>query len=221
MSGAFGQVDAASSGDRRPMSSRMRNDLGEEYPLLSLDEVAERWKAWAETYRARLMGEMPPVGGGSGGRPSVTSPATPAPPTGPQIDLEDIHRMGRMKKCNPRYTLRGWICEELVNSVETESGCVGHGKRGPKVAGLKKEARVSGGEVHAPPTPAGGGGSNALGPGGCKSLERAMRVLIQDVWGEQAESTAGWKDEEDRKAAERWAGEAPEWAQNLLQTSSS
>ena len=51
---------------------------------------------------------------------------------------------------------------------------------------------------------------------GFEEVERVMRVLIGDLWGDVAESGSGWRDEEDQKCAEKWAGEVPEVRKNKI-----
>ncbi|KAJ3057322.1 hypothetical protein HK097_009275 [Rhizophlyctis rosea] len=173
LNGAFGKVDATVSGRRRSLGSDMR-DAAEDVP--ALQDIADQWKDWAEKYRDRIVNEVP-------------APAKGAPAV--NMDLEDIKRVNVMKKANPKYALRNWICDETVRTVQGEIG-----KKGP-IADVQKALRE-------------GSVAGDRGVVGSKALERVMRVLVRDVWGEQAESATGWKDDEDRKAAERWSGMPPE-----------
>ncbi|KAJ3036675.1 hypothetical protein HDV00_002499 [Rhizophlyctis rosea] len=194
LAGAYGKVDAA------PLVSRDMDEHRPPSPPLSeadvptLLEIASAWAEWAEKYRQRILSEISTT--------STTNPsssalaATPSKPsTSPQqaqnLDLEDIRRLSAMQKSNPRYTLRPSILSEIIRGVEAEMGAT---KKGP-LANVQRGHGDEGG--------GGGGGGAAVGS---KTLERAMRVLIRDVWGEQAESSTGWKDEEDKKCSDRWGG---------------
>ncbi|KNC97810.1 uncharacterized protein SPPG_06805 [Spizellomyces punctatus DAOM BR117] len=187
MTGAFGTTDRKTEGQRKSTSAKQHMD--EDEPP-TLEEIATRWKDWATNYRSRLLSDAPK--------------ATPMTGKPLSADLEDIHRMNRMKKANPRYVLRGWIAEEVIDKVQKH------------VPVLDVPALPQGAKPVRPVPPKPIQTDDAF-----LEIERVLRVLVQDLWGDIADSNSGWRDDDDRNAAERWAGQVPEWALNLVQTTMS
>ncbi|KAJ3316234.1 hypothetical protein HDU76_001955 [Blyttiomyces sp. JEL0837] len=67
--------------------------------LPSEQEVRFRWQRWAKQYRSRLLLEQA------------------ASKSQSHMELEDQRRQQRMRKVNPRFSLRGWILEDLIERV--------------------------------------------------------------------------------------------------------
>ncbi|KAI9102835.1 hypothetical protein DFS34DRAFT_410599 [Phlyctochytrium arcticum] len=193
------------------------------------EEVIQRWQDWASSYRSRLTTDFT----------AQAKIATLARQQPPSVDVEDMRRAQRMKKCNPKYVLRGWIAEEIVKKVQDAMTVQQNLPALPTATPTLAATTTT-----KPPRPSSSSTPTTSSPSGLKrpasrqtatkpshraqeesaafaEVARAVRVLIDDIWGDVAESPAGWADEEDRKAAERWAGHVPDWALNMVQTTMS
>ncbi|KAI9207231.1 uncharacterized protein BJ171DRAFT_639973 [Polychytrium aggregatum] len=168
------QTEANGAADRTSLDS---ND-----GIPSINEIVDRWKEWARLYQSRLVEEGPDTAGGK----SVGS-----------MDMEDIHRMKRMRQVNPRYTLRNWILDEVIEACCSKPNLqpISPTKR----RGGRLQTATASLDAPPPMTP-----NNEF-----PELERIMRVMLQDLYGDVAESSTGWKNPEDKAAADRWAGEVP------------
>jgi hypothetical protein len=67
--------------------------------LPSDSEIKFRWQRWARQYRARILLEQAAARSQSG------------------LEMEDLSRCKRMKKVNPKFVLRNWILDDIVNEL--------------------------------------------------------------------------------------------------------
>ncbi|KAJ3117942.1 hypothetical protein HDU96_004846 [Phlyctochytrium bullatum] len=181
--------------------------------LPSEREIRFRWQKWAKSYRSRLLLEHA------------------ASKSHDSMETEDQNRSQRMKRTNPRFMLRNWILQDIVEALESlpelaprdpeiermerefeEYGRVATGERR-----LKRDKPVAAGEEaeeekrEAPrvePVPV----SNEL-------VERALRILVGDVWGEVMDAD-GWQGL-DKVYATKWSGPVPKWGKNICLSCSS
>jgi uncharacterized protein YdiU (UPF0061 family) len=65
------------------------------------EEIVYRWKHWATQYRLRILNEL----------------SDEETKSVPLLHNEEISRCERMKRVNPKYSLRNWILNDLVSSV--------------------------------------------------------------------------------------------------------
>ncbi|KAJ3403784.1 hypothetical protein HDU80_003730 [Chytriomyces hyalinus] len=56
---------------------------------------------------------------------------------------------------------------------------------------------------------------------GVEPMNQAIRILIDDIWGDVTDSPRGWESAADKDAAGRWGGKVPKWKDNIIQQSSS
>ncbi|EGF82082.1 hypothetical protein BATDEDRAFT_18967 [Batrachochytrium dendrobatidis JAM81] len=73
------------------------------------DMLDEAVRLWALVYRSRLMNEM-----ATENLPSSVETAID------RVEAMDAFRMNKMKHINPKYTLRGWVLDEVVSKAEIE-----------------------------------------------------------------------------------------------------
>ncbi|KAJ3089741.1 hypothetical protein HK102_005618 [Quaeritorhiza haematococci] len=237
------------------------------------NEIRQRWIAWATAYKQRLLEEMSTAKSDAPATKSTSQAATSASSTSTQetIRRQDTQRRQRMLKRNPRYILRSWILDELIEEMEnafepllgnpeSNTSTTSNGTRiGSAQPQHHNDRHHHSHHVHSPsktpsqplsvnttsqPTP-------TLHPDVARrlrgSLDKVMRVLIGDVYGEIAEagmlaekeggkeggkekekekggvagSSSGWIDFDDRRAAVKWAGEVPKWGVNVAYGASS
>jgi hypothetical protein len=56
---------------------------------------------------------------------------------------------------------------------------------------------------------------------GFREMNRAMRILVGDVWGIASDSPDGWTNKYDMLSAKSWGGPVPVGMQNIINTNSS
>ncbi|KAJ1548300.1 hypothetical protein HK096_002148 [Nowakowskiella sp. JEL0078] len=178
------------------------------FDIPSAEDIIDRWRTWTELYKSRLLDES------LGVTSQTTVPLAITP--------EDLNRQIRMRKINPKYIPRTWILQELCDM------CVKEPDLQPKKNSETSESKKTHAEFLA---------SNVKKPqvqfelrnesetlqraekkiveGGIIEIERFLRVAVQDIWGEIADSEAGWKNDMDRKMSEKWSGLPPDWGRNF------
>ncbi|KAI8816322.1 uncharacterized protein EV422DRAFT_501346 [Fimicolochytrium jonesii] len=168
-------------------SGRASTSTYDEDDFPPVDEVVAAWRDWAGSYRARLLSQLPPGGDGSEDA----------------VKRADETRHAAMRKVTPMYALRGYILDEVAEKViaavkpdptniNPTPAQTSHPQQRVRSASISGSIPLSAAE---------------LGVG--REVERCMRVLVGDVWGDVAEGKGGWKGEEDREVAGRWRGEPP------------
>ncbi|KAJ3143905.1 hypothetical protein HK101_002957 [Irineochytrium annulatum] len=196
-----------------------------EIDLPTEEDVSSRWQKWAKAYRARLLLE----------RASLKSSEP--------IEVEDQLRSGRMCLANPLFQLRGWILDSIAAEVESMAElrprdeemerierdleeAVKYNREREKASRLRKDHRDEEAassdalrELPQQSAAAAAAAANAV-PAAPKDkpvdpVARAMRILVEDIWGQRTEAELGWEDEEDRKKATEWAGDVPRGLANL------
>ncbi|KAJ8324806.1 hypothetical protein O5D80_007034 [Batrachochytrium dendrobatidis] len=191
------------------------------YCLPTLMEISADWKLWALVYRSRLMNEM-----ATENLPSSVETAID------RVEAMDAFRMNKMKHINPKYTLRGWVLDEVVSKAEIECKMGADGSFSDRkilsssviTPGVEAEPqkKLANAELKSPyslhstsnplarenqETTRRISGSLASSSTENVDLERIMRVLIGDVWGDTVEDEAGWSDNNDLIASEKWSAE--------------
>ncbi|KAJ3103688.1 Tau-tubulin kinase 2 [Phlyctochytrium planicorne] len=179
-------------------------------------EIKYRWQKWARAYRSRLLLERA------------------ASKSSDSMDEEDKSRAVRMKKANPKFSLRNWIMQDLVEAVE---GMPALAPKDPEIERMEKELeemmklsnerqhrlkrdKTADTEDEPPPVqpPDIRKGLNEL-PMSLEVIDRAMRIIIGDVWGEKTDAD-GW-DGKDKAFAQEWGGPVPKWGKNISLSCSS
>ncbi|KAJ3206459.1 hypothetical protein HDU82_004508 [Entophlyctis luteolus] len=188
----------------------------------SEDEIRYRWQEWLISYRSRLILEQISL------NPSI-------PISNQTVKDEDLKRKIRMKKCNPKFNLRGWILDEICEKVSAQPDCQPFDA---EISRLQEELKVlleaevkamTGDEVDeelqelisklrrgeqikpmeeftAERRKQSGAKSSTLGT---EILNQALRILVGDIWGDRTDSPQGWLNKSDAEAAARWSGKVP------------
>ncbi|KAJ3215580.1 hypothetical protein HDU67_000238 [Dinochytrium kinnereticum] len=166
-------------------------------------EIRYRWQKWARAYRSRLLLE----------RAAAKSQDA--------MEVEDANRATRMKKANPKFSLRNWIMQDMIESIEAMPELT---PRDPDIERMEKEfeeaLKISGDRQHRlrRDKPAEEeeekpvevkkerGGERAL-PKSVEVIDRAMRIIVGDVWGDVTDAD-GWEGK-DKAFAQEWSGAVP------------
>lgn len=114
-------------------------------------------------------------------------------------------RQEHMRRANPKYLPKGWVLDEVVASVESWAANALH-KPDDDVEGLSGVmARLEVVTRHLRSGRMDVGGDKEEG---CRELERAVRVLVGDMFGAFSEQLGhgGWREGE-KELGQRWSGE--------------
>ncbi|KAJ3276653.1 hypothetical protein HDV01_004186 [Terramyces sp. JEL0728] len=160
----------------------------EPLPFPSLDEIASQWKYWAHMYRTRLIAQLPNE------RKSTQALAE-----------EDQARQKSLKTINPRYAMRGCMLREAMNSVNktmppailnrrTSIQAKQNSQKGKRRG--KKEDEIT--EKVEPP-------QVNIHTSSFKDVQKLLKIVVNDMYGDIAESKSGWKTEEDKLFAQSWS----------------
>ncbi|KAJ3324158.1 hypothetical protein HDV06_000699 [Boothiomyces sp. JEL0866] len=160
----------------------------EPLPLPSLDEVASQWKFWAHMYRTRLIAQL------SNERKSAQA-----------LMEEDHARQRKLKNINPRYVMRGYMLRDTISAVnklmppvifnrrasmQAKQGNTKAKRRGKKDDEVADKIDTSQVNIQ----------TNSF-----KEVQKLLKIIVNDVYGEIAESRSGWKTDEDKQFAQTWS----------------
>ncbi|KAJ3254556.1 hypothetical protein HK103_007110 [Boothiomyces macroporosus] len=184
------EADQAATSPQIPQIQVPTPQMVEPLPLPTLDEVASQWKYWAHMYRTRLISQLPNE------RKS-----------GQALIEEDQIRQRKLKTVNPRYIMRGYMLRDMMNSVNkimppfvfnrrasVQSKQSNKGKR----RGKKDEDVVE--KIEFPQT--------NVQTSSFKDVQKLLKIVVNDIYGDVSESKTGWKTDEDKVYAQKW-GELP------------
>ncbi|KAJ3124938.1 hypothetical protein HK098_000710 [Nowakowskiella sp. JEL0407] len=218
LEGSLKDLTTQSDPESEPKStSRITSPSKSQIPTYS--QITTNWKLWCEKYRTRIFADslVPPD------KTENTDKFKN------EISGVDFHRQERMKKSNPKYVLRNWILKELYDKCLSYP-CFQHPQ--PQPTGVSNaQPRPTTQDVKRRINPANSIGvstptekrkvqftnanivqepfNQSDGSSAVIELERAFRIMVQDVWGDISESESGWKNDEDGVLTEKLAGLPP------------
>jgi hypothetical protein len=181
----------------------IENSVSEESDAIPTSaEITAKWKSWAEKYRLRALADS-----FSTRRQSIATEDLEK-----QHLMEDLNRQKRMKRANPKYLPRNWILKDLADKCLKEPALqpqrLPSPERKSRTAGLVNREGSS--------RPVSREMSEKMSvEGGFKDTETALRIMLEDIWGDISESETGWKSEIEKIISKTLADFPPDVSQTM------